>query len=328
MGRFTRFLSHAIVVVPLALAFTILTPRAFASGSPLADRALLYADKRQCVSCAAEIMAKEFGDVTFFWNGARGRNANTFPARCERSTDCDLDTHPTVGSVMFEPVGKYGHVAVVREVYADGSFKVEECNYVRGRETTRVLSYRDGLRFMHPKIKETIVVASAGRDTVMVAAAVSRGRDPKYVLPPSAISSSDETEDCRGPHARFCKVPQYLVPIYEATAAKYDLPVRYLAADGSYETGFNANSMSDHGTSCGLHSFRDTKRSWRNWGFNGLADCLDPAKNIDKAGEYWRKMIDQGRTLSAAIKKHNGSGKTAEAYMRAVMKWGDEMYAS
>lgn len=326
--RFPRFLSHASLVAPLVLAFTVLTPTVSASPSPSPSKALVYARPRECVACAADIMARDFGDLTFYWNGARGRNANTFPARCERAENCELDSTPTVGSVMYEPVGRYGHVAVVREVFTDGSFKVEECNYVRGRKTTRVLSYREGLKFMHPKPTETIVVATAGVDTVMVASAEVRSRDPKYVLPESAISSSDEKEDCRGPHSRFCKVPRYLVPMYEATAEKYDLPVRYLAADGSYETGFNARSMSDHGTSCGLHSFRDTKRSWRNWGFNGLADCLDPEKNIDKAGEYWRKMIDQGRTLSAAIKKHNGAGAKAEAYMRAVMTWGDAMYAS
>lgn len=329
MGRFSRLLSHALVVAPAVLVALVFAPHLVsASPSPSPSRVLAYADTGQCVACAANIMLREFGVDVFFWKGARGRNANTFPARCERSPSCDVDTTATVGSVMYEPVGRYGHVAVVQEIFPDGSFKVEECNYIRGRRTTRVLSYRRGLTFMHPKAPETVVVANTGADTVMVAAAELRARDPKYVLPASAISSSDEKEDCRGPHSRFCKVPAYLVPLYEATAEKYDIPVRYLAADGSYETGFDAKSMSDHGTSCGLHSFRDTKRSWKNWGFNGLADCLDPAKNIDKAGEYWRKMVDQGRTLAAAIKKHNGAGAKADAYMHAVMTWGDTMYAS
>jgi surface antigen/3D (Asp-Asp-Asp) domain-containing protein len=171
--RFPRFLSHASLAAPFVLAAVVFAPHlASASPSPSPSRALAYAKKTECVACAADIMARDFGDFTFYWNGARGRNANTFPSRCERAANCDVDTTPAVGSVMYEPVGRWGHVAVVRQVYTDGSFKVEECNYVRGRKTTRVLSYRRGLKFLHPKAPETIVVANTGRDTVMVASAV------------------------------------------------------------------------------------------------------------------------------------------------------------
>lgn len=152
-------------------------------------------------------------------------------------------------------------------------------------------------------------------------------RSGECVLPASAISSTDSIEHFPVRHGRFSKVPRYLVPIYEQTCEDYDIPVRYLAAGGSYESHFRPTAMGDSGTSCGIHMFRDVKRKWTNWGFErGLTDCHDPEQNIRKAGEHWRTMMKNGRTLRAAIKKHNGAGPKAERYVQTIMGAADRYY--
>ncbi len=169
MGRLPRLLSHAFAVVPAVLVAFALAPQfVSASPSPSPSKALSYARGTECVAFVADVMAKEFGDLTFYWDGARGRNANTFVPRAKKA-GLPVNYTPSVPSVMYEPAGRYGHVAIVREVFPDGSFKVEESNYSRGRKTTRVLTPSPRLQFIHPKPKETIVVANTDSDSIMVA---------------------------------------------------------------------------------------------------------------------------------------------------------------
>jgi len=156
--------------------------------------------------------------------------------------------------------------------------------------------------------------------------AVRSGDD--CTLPVAAVSSTDSIEPFSPPSSRFSKVPKYLVAIYERACRDYRVPVRYLVADGSYETHFREKAIGDGGTSCGIHQMHDSKRTWKGWFAGGLADCHNAEKNIRTTADSWRKMLDGGRTIAQAIKRHNGSGPRADKYMRTVMSGADRYYAN
>lgn len=160
------------------------------------------------------------------------------------------------------------------------------------------------------------------------AAAEAAPRAPdQYTLPASAVSPSDTPEHFPVRHGRFSKVPAYLAPIYERAARDYQIPVRYLAADGSYETHFHPE-LGDGGRSCGIHQFYANSRRvpWpMNWGFTSVAHCMEPEANIRKAAESWstwREELCRG-SLRCAIQRHNSS---ARGYAAAVMSGGDRYY--
>lgn len=146
-------------------------------------------------------------------------------------------------------------------------------------------------------------------------------------LPAPAVSSSDAPEDFTPKNGRFAKVPKAYAPLYEAACREYHIPVRYLAADGSYETHFDTNSMADNQTSCGIHGFhKNSSKPWpQNWGFKDLAACHDPAQNIRKAAESWRNNLDTkcAGDIGCAIRLHNGA--SAYGYQQAVMN-GARLY--
>lgn len=148
------------------------------------------------------------------------------------------------------------------------------------------------------------------------------------VLPAKAISSTDSIEPFSPPSSRFSKVPKYLAPLYERACDDFRIPVRYLVADGSYETHFREKAIGDGGTSCGIHQMHDRKRTWKGWFAGGLADCHNAEKNIRTTADSWRKMVDGGRTIAQAIKRHNGSGAAADRYMRTVMGGAERYYAN
>lgn len=158
-----------------------------------------------------------------------------------------------------------------------------------------------------------------------------QGKSNDCTLPASAISSTDSIQNFAPANGRFSKVPAYLVPIYEKACEDYRIPVRYLAADGSYETHFNANKIGDSGNSCGIHQFnrQNAGKKWpRNWGFRDLNDCLNPTSNIRKTAEFWRSMLDKKNVcngnLSCAVRRHNGVD--SHGYMRTVMGAADRYY--
>jgi hypothetical protein len=143
-------------------------------------------------------------------------------------------------------------------------------------------------------------------------------------IPARAVSPSDKPELFPNRDGRFSKVPKYLVPFFEQACKDYGVPVRFLVAAASYETHFTPK-LGDGGTSCGILQFRDVKRRWTNWGFAGLAECMDPEKNIRKAAENWSKHMKQW-PIETVIRKHNGGGKRAEAYKRRVVSAAETYY--
>lgn len=158
-----------------------------------------------------------------------------------------------------------------------------------------------------------------------------KGKSNDCTLPASAISSNDSIQNFTPANARFSKVPAYLVPIYEKACEDYRIPVRYLAADGSYETHFNPKKIGDSGNSCGIHQFnrQNAGKKWpRNWGFKDLNDCLNPTSNIRKTAEFWRSMLDKKNVcngdISCAVRRHNGV--SSYGYMRTVMGAADRYY--
>lgn len=162
--------------------------------------------------------------------------------------------------------------------------------------------------------------------------------DALYRLPESAIASADQPEPFEPRHNRFWKVPRHLVPFYEEAARDYQIPVRYLAANGSWESLFNPKLMGDGRRSCGIHQFHHFRvvkgeRDWTLWGFASLEECQDPRANIRMTAKVWRSRIDNtdpavkcNGFLSCAIRMHMGRG--ANSYMRTIMNAGDRLYAA
>ena len=160
--------------------------------------------------------------------------------------------------------------------------------------------------------------------------------DPQYRLPDSAIASGNRSEPFGPRGGRFWKVPRNLVPIYEEAARDYRIPVRYLAANGSFESLFDSTRMGDGKRSCGIHQFHDYKSvngkpDWTVWGFSSLEECQDPKANIRMTARIWRARIDNtdlnahcNGLLSCAIRLHKGWG--ANAYMHTVMAAADRSY--
>jgi hypothetical protein len=161
--------------------------------------------------------------------------------------------------------------------------------------------------------------------------------DAEYTLPEEAISSSDLAEPLNARSGRFCKVPRYLVPIYERAARDYRIPVRYLAANGAYESRFDSHLLGDSGRSCGIHQFHHFRklagqRDWSLWGFGSLERCQDPEANIRTVARVWRERMDNvdanyrcNGLLSCAVRLHKGQG--AVGYMQTVMGAADRYYA-
>lgn len=147
-------------------------------------------------------------------------------------------------------------------------------------------------------------------------------------LPEAAISATDSIENFPNRSGRFSKVPKYLVPFYEQACRDYGLPVKYLAADGSWETHFTSK-LGDGGRSCGIHQFHANSRRvpWpQNWGFRDVDDCLNPEANIRKVAEFWSKVLATTchGDVRCAIQRHNSN---ARGYAANVMRGADTYYA-
>ena len=123
----------------------------------------------------------------------------------------------------------------------------------------------------------------------------------KYKLPANAISSTDEIEHFDPPHSRFSKVPKYLVPIYEELARTHDIEVKYLAADGSYETHFRNFAIGGAGE-CGIHQILHPKSK----GLSGEM-CKNPWHNINWVSATWSKRArEYGYDPKFLLAAHNG----------------------
>jgi hypothetical protein len=160
--------------------------------------------------------------------------------------------------------------------------------------------------------------------------------DRDYRLPDSSIAASDRPEPFGPRPSRFWKVPRNLVTTYEEAARDYRIPVRYLTANGSYESLFNPTLMGDGHRSCGIHQFHhfrvvNGQRDWTIWGFSSLQECQDPKANIRMTAKVWRARMDNhdpnarcNGFLSCAIRLHKGYG--ASSYMRTIMAGADSYY--
>jgi surface antigen len=92
----------------------------------------------QCTAFAAFRIATRLGVSNFSdsWGGVTWGNAGNW-ANAARSAGVSVDTTPTVGAIAVNTVHGLGHVAYVNAVYSDGSFDVEEYNWVPGVYGTR-----------------------------------------------------------------------------------------------------------------------------------------------------------------------------------------------
>jgi hypothetical protein len=193
------------------------------------------------------------------------------------------------------------------------------------------------LRFFDSGVMDRIPVHLANpKTTIDIHLTEPVPLDSDYILPASAISSSDKAEPFASGNPRFCKVPCNLAPIYEQAARDFRIPVRYLVANGAYESRFQPQLLGDSGRSCGIHQFHHFRkvagqRDWSLWGFGSLERCQDPEANIRTVARVWRERMDNtdanyrcNGLLSCAIRLHKGQG--ALSYMQIVMTGADSYY--
>lgn len=277
----------------------------------------------QCTDFVAHYIHDKYGNTAYFFPGRKDpRNGRDF-RRHHLALGGKEGTEPVLDAVVQTTESRYGHVAVVTALHVDGSFTVTEQNYEgRGVIGTRVLQRSD------PKIVTFLYIDEVAPPAPPAPVVEERTTAPadEYTLPASAIAAPG----AKPVHftGRFQQVPAELAPIYEEAARTYQFPVRYLAADGSYETHFNARKIGDNGRSCGIHQFfaNSARVKWpQNWGFASLEDCLDPRQNIFKVAEAWStwraKKCDGD--VRCAINLHNSGSST---YARNVMQGADAYY--
>jgi surface antigen len=89
----------------------------------------------QCTEFAARLTRERTGSTAFYFPRNPGdppRDAKVWDALCRSTGTCAVETKPRVNSVAQFKSGvfaKWGHVAVVTAVHADGTFDVIESNY-------------------------------------------------------------------------------------------------------------------------------------------------------------------------------------------------------
>lgn len=87
----------------------------------------------ECTGYAAFAVAhySKYKDFTNNWrNGSHFGNGKEWPAGA-RQAGIPVDTTPAVGSIASRITGRSGHVAYVTAVHPDGSFDVNEANFVK-----------------------------------------------------------------------------------------------------------------------------------------------------------------------------------------------------
>lgn len=89
----------------------------------------------QCTWKAAHFIKEQTGSSAFFFPRKPGeppRDAKVWDKLCKDTGACESHAKPKVNSVAQFKGGvfaKYGHVAVVTNVHADGTFDIIESNY-------------------------------------------------------------------------------------------------------------------------------------------------------------------------------------------------------
>lgn len=96
-------------------------------------------------------------------------------------------------------------------------------------------------------------------------------------------------------------VPADLLPLFEGSAQKYNVPVNVLLALGDQESRFNAKALgqpTQWGRAKGIMQYLDDTA-------NGLGiNAYDPAQAVDAAARQIRQRLDKGYSMEDAVKEH------------------------
>lgn len=135
----------------------------------------------------------------------------------------------------------------------------------------------------------------------------------------------------RQPSASSSAAPTDLMPLFEQSAVKYNVPVNVLLALGDQESKFNPRALGQPtkwGRAKGLMQYLDSTAA--NLGINPY----DPGQSIDAAARQIRERLDKGYSMEDAVKEHfagpdrrQWGPKTArygEEVMEKVAKWGGQ----
>lgn len=134
----------------------------------------------------------------------------------------------------------------------------------------------------------------------------------------------------RRPAPRSTGAPGDLLPVFEASAQKYGVPVNVLLALGDQESRFNPRALGQQtkwGRAKGLMQYLDSTAA--NLGINPY----DPQQSIEAAAKQLRERLDKGYSMEDAVKEHFAGpdrklwgSKTAQ-YGKEVMekaaRWGE-----
>ncbi|MBO1198162.1 CHAP domain-containing protein [Staphylococcus simiae] len=123
------------ILITVAILFTANLAYQSVEETHQSHAAVNYYGKHQCTWWAYERRAKLGKPVSNRWGNARNWYTNA------RKSGYATGRTPRKYAVMQSTAGYYGHVAVVEQVYANGSIKVSEYNYSRPLNySTRYLS--------------------------------------------------------------------------------------------------------------------------------------------------------------------------------------------
>ena len=148
--------------------------------------------------------------------------------------------------------------------------------------------------------------------------------EPRNDAPLSGLPDQPNVDTRRpAPKADNLLPPDQLRPLFETTAAKYDVPVNVLMALGHQESRYKANAIgtpTQWGRAKGMMQYLDSTAE--GMGINPF----DPAQSIEAAAKQIRQRLDKGYSMDDAVKEHFAGpdrkkwGPKTEVYGREVME--------
>lgn len=129
-----------------------------------------------------------------------------------------------------------------------------------------------------------------------------------------------ERVDARAP-SKSSGAPGDLLPLFEGSASKHNVPVNILLALGDQESKFNARAIgqpTQWGRAKGLMQYLDSTAA--NLGINPY----DPAQAIDGAARQIRERLDKGYSMEDAVKEHF-AGPNRKMWGAKTAQYGKEV---
>lgn len=141
-------------------------------------------------------------------------------------------------------------------------------------------------------------------------------------LPPATTTAREEARIETPKTGKTISAPADLLPVFEASAKAFDVPVNVLMALGHQESRFNPNAIgpaTQWGRAKGMMQYLDDTA--KNLGINPF----DPNEAIPAAAKQLRERLNKGYSMEDAVKEHFAGpdrklwGEKTSAYGKEVM---------